>query len=48
MKTLDLRTTIGPEGTKDLHIPTDLPPGEADVVLVVQPVTSAFPSPPFP
>jgi hypothetical protein len=48
MKTLNLRTTIGPDGTIDLHIPSDLPPGEADIVLVVQPVASPFPGPPFP
>jgi hypothetical protein len=48
MKTLNLRTTIGPDGTIDLQIRSDLPPGEADVVLVVQPVASAFPGPPFP
>jgi hypothetical protein len=48
MKTLNLRTTIGPDGTIDLHIPSDLPPGEADIVLVVKPVAGAFPGPPFP
>jgi hypothetical protein len=48
MKTLNLRTTIGPDGTIDLHVASDLPPGEADFVLVVQPVASAFPGPPFP
>jgi hypothetical protein len=48
MKTLNLRTTIGPDGMIDLHIRSDLPPGEADIVLVVQPVVSAFAGPPFP
>jgi hypothetical protein len=48
MKTLNLRTTIGADGTIDLHILSDLPPGDADIVLVVQPVASALPGPPFP
>ncbi len=48
MKTLNLRTTIGPDGTIDLHIPSDLPPGEADIVLVVNPVAGPLPGPPFP
>ena len=33
MKTLHLRTTIGPDGTIGLHVPGDLPPEETDVVL---------------
>ena len=48
MKTLNLRTTIGEDGTIDLHIHSDLPLGEAEVVVVVRPVASAFPGPPFP
>jgi hypothetical protein len=48
MKTLNLRTTIGGDGTIDLHIHSDLPPEEADIVVVVRPVASAFPGPPFP
>jgi hypothetical protein len=48
MKTLNLRTTIGEDGTIDLHIHSDLPPGEADTVVVVRPVASAFPCPQFP
>ena len=48
MKALNLRTTIGEDGTIDLHIHSDLPPGEADIVVVVRPVASAFPGPPFP
>ncbi|HJT32550.1 MAG TPA: hypothetical protein VJ783_10945 [Pirellulales bacterium] len=41
MKALTSRTTIGPDGTIDVHLPTGLPPGEAEVVVVVQPVTAA-------
>jgi hypothetical protein len=41
MKTLTLRTTIASDGVIDLHIPSDMPPGEAEVVVVVQPVSSA-------
>ena len=48
MKTLNVRTTIGPDGTIDLHIRSDLPPGEADFVVVVRPVASGTPGPPFP
>ena len=39
MKALSLRTTISSDGTIDLHVPSDLPPGEADVVIVVHPTT---------
>ena len=42
MKTLNVQTTIGPDGTIDLHIRSDLPPGEADIVVVVQPVASGL------
>jgi hypothetical protein len=48
MKTLTLRTTIAPDGTIDLRIPSDLPPGDAEVVVVVQPLANSRPSPPFP
>ena len=48
MKTLITRTTIAPDGTIDLHVPSDLPPGEAEVVIVVQPVPSAYSGPPYP
>ncbi|HEY3965832.1 MAG TPA: hypothetical protein VGM05_14835 [Planctomycetaceae bacterium] len=37
MKTLTMRTTIAADGTIDLHIPCDLPPGDAEVVIIVQP-----------
>ena len=43
MKAIAVRTTIAPDGTIDLHVPSDLPPGEAEVVIVVQPVVSAAP-----
>lgn len=42
MESLRLRTTIAADGTIDLHILSDLPPGEAEVIVVVQP------SPPAP
>jgi hypothetical protein len=50
MKALVLRTTIAADGTIDLHIPSDLPPGDAEVV-VVQPAVSSVPvhrGPPYP
>jgi hypothetical protein len=51
MKAIRLRTTIGPDGTIDLHIHSDLPPGEAEMVLVVQHAALAapiHPGPPYP
>jgi hypothetical protein len=51
MKTLTVRTTIASDGTIDLHIPSDLPPGEAEVVLVIQHSASPTPihrGPPYP
>jgi hypothetical protein len=51
MKALTLRTTIAADGSIDLHIASDLPPGEAEVVVVVQPTASTAPiqpGPPYP
>lgn len=50
MKTLTLRTKIGTDGTMDLHVPSDLPPGDAEVVVVVGPVVTgrSHHSPTFP
>lgn len=51
MKTLIVRTTIASDGSIDLHVPTDLPPSDAEVVLVVQPIADSAPGqpvPPFP
>ena len=51
MKAIAVRTTIALDGTIDLRVPSDLPPGEAEVVIVVQPVVSAAPGragPPYP
>ncbi len=48
MKTISLRTTIAPDGTIDLHVQSDLPPGEAEMVLVVQPTAATAPVPPGP
>ena len=38
MKTVTLETTIGPDGAIDLHIPSDLPPGPAEVKVTIQPI----------
>ncbi|HVC94917.1 MAG TPA: hypothetical protein VND64_14575 [Pirellulales bacterium] len=51
MKALTLRTTIALDGTIDLHVPCDLPPGDAEVVVVVQPAVSSVSvhrGPPYP
>ncbi|HET6882416.1 MAG TPA: hypothetical protein VFI31_19780 [Pirellulales bacterium] len=50
MKTISLRTTISADGTIDLRVPCDVPPGEAEVVIVVQPaapVASSRGGPPY-
>lgn len=41
MKTLTVNTEIENDGTIRLAVPSDLPPGPAEVVLVVQPRTAA-------
>ncbi|MGP0065365.1 MAG: hypothetical protein ACLQGP_17405 [Isosphaeraceae bacterium] len=38
MKTMTLQTTIGPNGAIHLDIPSDLPPGPAEVKLTIQPI----------
>ena len=48
MKTLTLHTKITADGCIDLHIPCDLPPGDAEVVVVVQPAVTAHAGPPYP
>jgi hypothetical protein len=51
MKALTLRTVIAADGSIDLHIASDLPAGEAEVVVVVQPTAAAAPihrQPPYP
>ena len=51
MIALSLQTTVASDGTIDLHISSDLPPGEAEVVLVVQPgraAASVRSGPPYP
>jgi hypothetical protein len=45
MKTMTLQTTIGPDGTIDLHIPSDLPPGPAKVQVTIQPIPAKSASP---
>ena len=46
MKTLTLETEIAPDGNIHLEIATGLPPGKAEVVVVVQPRLSS--QPPYP
>jgi len=41
MRTLTLRTRVSTDGTIDLHLPCDLPPGDTEVLVVVQPVNAA-------
>ena len=41
MKTMTWRTTIAADGAIDLHIPTDFPPGPAEVIIIVQPSVPA-------
>ena len=43
MKTLTLRTRIGTDGTMDLHVPSNLLPGDAEVVVVVEAVGTGRP-----
>ena len=37
MKTMTLQTEIGQDGMLRLEVPCGLPPGQADVVVIVQP-----------
>jgi len=46
MKALTLQTEITPDGKLLLDLPCELPPGPADVVVVIQP-QSRPPGPPF-
>jgi len=48
MKALTLQAKIAADGYLHLHIPCNLPPGDAEVVVVVQPLVKASLSPPFP
>ena len=41
MKTMTVDAQIAPDGTLRLELPTGLPPGPADVVVVVQPKASS-------
>jgi hypothetical protein len=40
MKTVSLQTQIDADGKLRLEVPCDLPPGPAEVVLVIQPAAS--------
>jgi hypothetical protein len=44
MKTMTLQTTIDPNGTIHLDIPSDLPPGPAEVKLTIQPISLDMPT----
>jgi hypothetical protein len=48
MKALTLQAKIAADGCLDLRVPCNLPPGDAEVVVVVQPLANARMSPPFP
>jgi len=48
MKTLSLQAKIAADGCLHLHLPCGLPPGDAEVVVVVQPVANPRLGPPFP
>jgi hypothetical protein len=38
MVTIPMKTRINPDGTLDIHLATDLPESEVEVVVVVRPV----------
>ena len=40
MQTLTTQTTIEADGTVNIRVPSNLPPGPAEVVVVVQPLLS--------
>ena len=46
MRTLTLETEVQPDGLLRFDVPTNLPPGKVDIVLVIQPQTAA--QPPYP
>jgi hypothetical protein len=48
MKTFCLNTKFTPDGHVHLHIPCDLPPGDAEVVVVIQPKAAVREGPPYP
>jgi len=41
MQTLTTQTTIEADGTVNIRVPSNLPPGPAEVVVVVQPLLSS-------
>ena len=45
MKTVTLQATIAPNGTIHLDIPSDLPPGPAEVTVTIQPTAEDALSP---
>lgn len=38
MKTINMKTEIGPDGNIHLEVPCNLPPGPAEIVVVIQPL----------
>ena len=48
MKVLTLQARIAADRYLHLHVPYNLPPGDAEVVVIVQPLATSRPSPPFP
>ena len=48
MKALTLQAKIAADGCLHLNVPCNLPPGDAEVVVVVQPLPSPRQSPPYP
>jgi hypothetical protein len=48
MKALTMQAKVGVDGSLHLHVPCGLPPGDAEVIVVVQPLANARLSPPFP
>ena len=47
MKAMTVQTKIAADGVLHLHVPCDLPPGDAEVVVVVQASASPRSSPPY-
>jgi hypothetical protein len=44
METLRTKTVIGPDGKVRIEVPSNLPPGPADVVLVINPAAETPPT----
>ena len=44
METLRTKTVIGPDGKVKIEVPSNLPPGPADVVVVISPAAETPPT----